>query len=1297
MNRRPFPFLARILRLIAILVGIVALGSAQTDRRLGLETLSAGETVAGFKTANIYLNDSGQAIGARFVHARSGFVLDYLEIQSLPQGFIWTTSYPTSDMGEPHTQEHLLLGKGNIGRSVASLENMSLAGSTAFTEQWRTSYQFHTAAGPEAFYQLFERKMDALLHPDYTDEEIRREVRNFGVTENPGDKSLRLEEKGTVYNEMVSYFERPGARLFRALDQMVYGKSHPLSFSSGGFPSALRELKPEDIRKFHREHYRLGNMGMIGSFPKEMALSDILRRMDATLIRLEPGGDKMKFVTEAELPSPQPAPPGTIQIVDYPHKNNQQAGSMIFTWPAALKLDSRETVLLTLFLNNIAGDATTNLYKRFVDTKTREIETGAKSVFGTVSDDMGQPVLIGLGDVAPVNMSAEQIALVRQKVMEELSRIASWKDGSPELAEFNARLKSRVIQYRRDLSKFVNSPPGFGFRNTGAGWISHIYRLTRSNDFRKSLTMRPELDFVDGLLANGQNFWREYLGKWKLTGTTPYAAAARPNPDLIKQEDQERLHRVAAETARLKAKYGVTDDQIAVRRYQAEYDAETVAQEKLAKQDNGSRFIESPPLTLDDQLEYKVQTLAGGVPLVASTFDNISSATTGLALRLDGVADGELVYLSVLPALLTRVGVLKDGKPISSEEMSELLRNEVLSLNAYFSTNFATDRSELVVRGAGNDATEAARSIEWMKLVLLHPDWRSENLSRIRDVVDQSLSSLRNRMQGSEESWVNNPADAYWRQDNPLLLTTASFLTQSHNAHRLRWMLKDAGPAETRAAISNFLSELSGAGSKGDRAELKALLGAMQDKQTELKSRVGPVPVSPSAKLSPTLKPYFEDFSRLPDAAKSLAVEASKDIDQLLGDIPDSSLAADWSYLSMQIRTDLLTSPEKTLSTLNAIRQRLLKTGNARMFLIGSSATQQKLGSNINGLVAGLENSKGGTAAHTNSKLIDGRLRQRSPEASSPLFVGLVNPNSQSGVVINSAPTASYKDTDPEKLLQYLASRIYAGGGAHGIFIKTWGAGLAYSNGFRGSPAQGRIGYYAERVPELPQTIRFVIDELKKAPHDPNLIEYAVAQVFLAFRSASEYEVRGEAMAADLADGVTPEVVSRFRKAILELRRKPNLADELYKRMDQSYATVLPGYGVKAKDVQGGIFFVIGPEKQFALYEDYLKTVEGADTRVYKLYPRDFWIPYDARATAGAPDLTNDAKHRLFQAVERTGDNALILEVTMKLGLIDSMGQPSPGFQSFVKEHWDWALSNSEFIKEMMTPEKGKEYVMSHK
>jgi hypothetical protein len=88
--------------------------------------------------------------------------------------------------------------------------------------------------------------------------------------------------------------------------------------------------------------------------------------------------------------------------------------------------------------------------------------------------------------------------------------------------------------------------------------------------------------------------------------------------------------------------------------------------------------------------------------------------------------------------------------------MSERLRKEILGLTANYSSNLRTQRVELVVRGSGIGVDESRRAIKWMSLVLEHPDWRVENLPRLRDVVDQSLASLRNTMAGQEEQWVQN-------------------------------------------------------------------------------------------------------------------------------------------------------------------------------------------------------------------------------------------------------------------------------------------------------------------------------------------------------------------------------------------------------------------------------------------------------------------------------------------------------------------------------------------------------------
>ncbi len=197
-----------------------------------LSTLTRNEVLQGFIVQSVYLNDANQPMGGRFVHQSSGFTIDLLQIESVPQAFIWVNTLPISDKGEPHTQEHLLITKGNKGHDINTREGMSLAQSNAFTSQLHTVYHFNTAAGSAVFYDLFEKYLDALLYPDYTDEEVSREVRNWGITQNK-DGSLRLEEKGSVYNEMTTSMNNPYAQMGDTLGRLLYGHSHPLSYNAG--------------------------------------------------------------------------------------------------------------------------------------------------------------------------------------------------------------------------------------------------------------------------------------------------------------------------------------------------------------------------------------------------------------------------------------------------------------------------------------------------------------------------------------------------------------------------------------------------------------------------------------------------------------------------------------------------------------------------------------------------------------------------------------------------------------------------------------------------------------------------------------------------------------------------------------------------------------------------------------------------------------------------------------------------------------------------------------------------------
>ena len=76
--------------------------------------------------------------------------------------------------------------------------------------------------------------------------------------------------------------------------------------------------------------------------------------------------------------------------------------------------------------------------------------------------------------------------------------------------------------------------------------------------------------------------------------------------------------------------------------------------------------------------------------------------------------------------------------------------------------------------------------------------------------------------------------------------------------------------------------------------------------------------------------------------------------------------------------------------------------------------------------------------------------------------------------------------------------------------------------------------------------------------------------------------------------------------------------------------------------------------------------------------------------------MSEDDKHKLFQAASLAGDSELLQRVLKKLGLFTSAGAPSDKYTSFAKNHFVWALRNTEFIKSLDTPEKARAYVNEH-
>ena len=1162
------------------------------------ETLKQDQKIDGFSVKTVYENSTGKLMGARFVSDKYGFIIDLMQIQSIPQGYFWVKTPIYDDRGEPHACEHLLLGKGNRGRYVATLEDMALSSSSAYTSQDYTCYHFNTSAGEDTFYKLFEAKLDALLNPDFTDEEIRREVCNIGVSKDAESGELVLEEKGTVYTEMVSSFEKYWYHLFNPMETLMYGADHPLANVSGGAPDAMRTMVPQDLWDFHKQAYRLGNMGVIVSIPDNIDVSTFLSRIDGALNRCQktPEPDAIATMQVRNFPPAQMTKPfGTVKVAHYPSDNPEDPGYLLFGYPPQLSLDYRDLFLCNLFLETFAGGPTSNLYDLFINSQTRKIDLGGNTVYGNVDTEGGNPITFALNGIKNVNVSEKMLDSVRAMITAEIQRVYDLPDGSPEIAKFNENALSRLTQDAKQYDDFMNSPPMFGYRGTGGGWYYNLKSLEDESGFRKSLVHKQLFDEASKLLATDRNIWKDNIDTWKLLSVEPYAVGASPSADMIKKSEADKVARINAYVDGYKKQYDVTDAQQAIARYQEDFDKNTAKLEAVASTDERPHFIDNPPLTLDDQLKYEVMQMPGNVPMVASTFDNMTSATVGMAMRLDVLPESMLVYVPLIPDLLTDIGVYKDGEVVPFDEMQNRTRNEILRLRAYYDMSTLTGRRELVINGAGGNLEELKAALGWMNAALYSPYLSVDNLPRINDVIDQTLVSLRNRMKGSEESWVNTPAAAYRYQTDPLYMSASNFLTQTHHVQRMKWFMTDPGTEDDQKALGDFLTALKVYGADKNREELGNVFTIVDNPE---------VPGDEALKPVATLfnSPYVSE------SAKSTAKSILTALKATLPEIPDADLSGDWAYLCDETRHDLMVKPEQAIASINYALDLMRRADNARMFMISSSAARNEAMGEIKQFAGRLDTSAKSTyQKYSDNEHVLARVKDRNPDMARPVYAGLVNEGTRNGVLVFTATTAGVYDTTRNAILNSLAGKLYGGGGAHGLFMKTWGAGLAYSNGFGYGDQSGRVSYYAERCPDVAQTMQFVVNVLKDAEDDPYLSEYAIAQAFGSTRAGARYERRGEAMAADLADGFTPDVVRNYRQSILKVRSMPNLYEELKSRMANVYGQVLIGYGPPLEQSKNGCFFVIGPNAQFESLSRYIESTEGIQN-VCHLYPRDFWL-----------------------------------------------------------------------------------------
>lgn len=83
-------------------------------------------------------------------------------------------------------------------------------------------------------------------------------------------------------------------------------------------------------------------------------------------------------------------------------------------------------------------------------------------------------------------------------------------------------------------------------------------------------------------------------------------------------------------------------------------------------------------------------------------------------------------------------------------------------------------------------------------------------------------------------------------------------------------------------------------------------------------------------------------------------------------------------------------------------------------------------------------------------------------------------------------------------------------------------------------------------------------------------------------------------------------------------------------------------------------------------------------------------------SSSSSSSMSDDDKHKLYQAAGMTGDTELVRRVSVKIGLMNDDFTEGDNHAKFIREHFSWAIRNTDFIQSVSTPEKARAYVNEH-
>lgn len=590
------------------------------------------------------------------------------------------------------------------------LSATQLSSTNAWTSQDQTCYTLNTA-GDEGFLNLLPVYLDHILNATVTDAACATEVYHI---DSKGD------EKGVVFSEMQGHEHTSDSLMTVEAQKMLFDGRSGYATNTGGCLSALRVLKAETIKQYHRDVYRPSNLSVIvaGDIDPQSFIST-LDKVDEDYAlnhaqQLEESHSR-PFVESALSAAASPLINTTYRTIEFPD-STESSGEVLISWLGPSITDLQANTALQVVTTYLWMQNSGKLEVEFVNVS--DDKALAAEVVGFTNEYLNTQVSLSLYGVPVQNLENSASTVVNyleERLLDELD-FAFLKQCIDTVYD------GFVLMAEEQIFTFVNlaiSDFLYGDGNSFESWVSKADEFAVIREWTE---------------AN----WREFI-KTHIVAPPKACVIGKPSRDAHIRVEEEKK----ARSAEINQKYDLQKCESLLQKAIAEN--ERVIPEELLSMFKtpdvaNIRFITSKsaatPRLINHglpgaalQIDEKTQGYLSNEPCqMALNFESIPSQFVAINLVISAsTVDKEL--LPLIPVVLANAFAspmkLDDGRVLSPEEVSQESQQDLLG-SALSVDNSMREMVSITVKAK---LINYSKAVEWIKRCMFNVTFDVEHTS----------------------------------------------------------------------------------------------------------------------------------------------------------------------------------------------------------------------------------------------------------------------------------------------------------------------------------------------------------------------------------------------------------------------------------------------------------------------------------------------------------------------------------------------------------------------------------------